>query len=97
MLALKAPLAAKRAPAPTSSVFGRAAAAVPADVRPRATRAALDSRFRNAETNALMAGTTMALLVLPDPGPLSPPLLKKLTLLVANDAMVVVLGPRAAP
>ena len=32
VLALRAPQAAKRAPAPTSSVFGRALAAVPGDV-----------------------------------------------------------------
>jgi hypothetical protein len=93
VLALKAPQAAKRAPAPTSSVFGRAAAAVPDDVRPRAPREALDTRFRNVETSALMSGTTMVLLVHPDPGGLPAPLLKSLDLLVASRSVVLALGP----
>jgi hypothetical protein len=83
VLALKAPQAAKRAPAPTSSVFGRAAAAVPADVRPRASREALATRFRNVETSALMSGTTMALVVHPDAGGLPPALQRSLDLVVA--------------
>lgn len=93
MLALRAPQAAKRAPAPTSSVFGRAARAVPDDVRPRTSREALASKVRNVETSALMAGTTMVLLVQPDPGPVPPTLRKTLELLVASKAVVVALGP----
>ena len=93
VLALKAPQAAKRAPAPRSSVFGRAAAAVPADVRPRASRETLDARFRNTETSALMAGTTMALVVHPDLGALPPPLRRTLDLLAAGGAVVLALGP----
>ena len=93
VLALKAPQAAKRAPAPTSSVYGRAAAAVPDDVRPRTSRETLDARFRNVETSALMAGTTMALLVHPDPGPVPAPLMRSLSLLVEAKAVVVALGP----
>lgn len=93
VLALKAPQAAKRAPAPTSSVFSRAARAVPADVRPRASREALLAKFRNVETSALMSGTTMVLLVTPDRGELPPDLLRTLQLLVAAKAVVVALGP----
>ncbi|MFN2539636.1 MAG: hypothetical protein ABR549_15990 [Mycobacteriales bacterium] len=93
VLALKAPQAAKRAPAPTSSVFGRAARAVPDDVRPRTSREALVAKFRNVETSALMAGTSMVLVVTPDAGPLPPQLLRTLDLLVAAKAVVVVLGP----
>ncbi len=93
VLKLKAPQASKRAPAPTSSVFGRAAAAVPGDVRPPTTRDALDARFRNVETSALMSGTTMALVVLPDPGAVPASLLRGLNLLVAAKAVAVVLGP----
>jgi hypothetical protein len=100
VLALKEPQAAKRAPAPRSSVFGRAAAAVPADVRPRTTREALDARFRSVETSALMAGTTITLLVLPDADPVPPALRRSLELIVSAGAVVVVLGrelPRDVP
>jgi hypothetical protein len=93
VLKLKAPQASKRAPAPTSSVFGRARAAVPADVRPPASTEALSSRFRNVETTALMAGTTMVLAVLPDAGPLPPGLMRSLELVIASKAVVVALGP----
>jgi hypothetical protein len=93
VLALKTPQAAKRAPAPTSSVFGRAAAAVPDDVRPRASRESLATRFRNVETSALMSGTTMVLLVSPDPGGLPPALLRSMELLVTSKAVVLALGP----
>jgi hypothetical protein len=93
VLALKAPQAAKRAPAPTSSVFGRAARAVPDDVRPRTSREALAGKFRNVETSALMSGTSMVLLVTPDPGPLDPTVMRSLQLLVSAKAVVVALGP----
>jgi len=93
VLALKAPQAAKRAPAPTSSVFGRAARAVPDDVRPRTSREALAAKFRNVETSAMMSGTSMVLVVTPDPGPLDEALQRSLELLVAARAVVVALGP----
>lgn len=93
VLALKVPHASKRAPAPRSSVFGRAAAAVPADVRRRTSRDALEARFRNVETSALMSGTTLALLVQPDRGPLPPTLQRSLQLMVAAKAVVLALGP----
>jgi len=93
ILKLKAPVVAQRAPAPTSSVYGRAAAAVPDDVRPSTSRADLDARFRNVETNALIARTTMGLVVLPDRGPVPAPLMHDLELLVASGAIVLVLGP----
>ena len=92
VLKLKAPEASKRAPAPTSSVFGRARAAVPDDVRPAATREALGARFRNVETTALMSGTTMMLAVLPDPRTVPPELARSMELLVAANAVVVALG-----
>lgn len=93
VLRLKAPQAAQRAPAPVSSVYGRAAAACPDDVRTAASREALDARFRNVETTAMMSGTTMALVVLPDPGSVPARLLHGLQLLVVSGAQVLVLGP----
>lgn len=93
VLKLRAPVTAQRAPAPRSSVYGRAAAAVPADVRPPGSREALGARFRNVETTALMTGTTMALVVLPDKGPIPTSLQRSLELLVAAKAAVLVLGP----
>lgn len=93
VLKLKAPEVSKRAPAPTSSVFGRAAAAVADDVRPATGREALSARFRNVETTALMSGTTMVLVVIPDKGLVPPTLMRSLNLLVAAKAVAVVLGP----
>jgi hypothetical protein len=93
VLRLRAPQVSKRAPAPTSSVFGRAAAAVPGDVRPSTSREALGARFRNVETTALMSGTSMVLVVLPDEGPVAASLMRSLELLVAAKAVVVALGP----
>ena len=93
VLALRAPAAAKRAPAPTSSVFGRAAAAVPMDAHQPTTRKALTGRFGSVETSALMPGTTLALLVLPEPGPPPPALMLSCDLLARSGAVVVLLGP----
>ncbi len=93
VLRLRAPQVSQRAAAPRTSVYGRAAAAVPGDVRPPATRAVLEARFRNVETSALMVGTTMALVVLPDEGVVPEGLMRSLELLVAARASVLVLGP----
>lgn len=93
VLRLKAPEVSKRAPAPTSSVYGRAAAAVSSDVQKPATREALAVRFRNVETTALMSGTTMALFVTPDAGRVPGPVMRTLELLVAAKAVAVALGP----
>ena len=93
VLALRAPEAAKRAPAPRSSVHGRAAAAVPDDAHPPTPREQLLGRFRNAETTALMAGTSLCLVVLPTRGPPPSDLDRSLRLLVTAGATVVVLGP----
>ena len=93
VLALRAPHQAKRAPTPTSSVFGRAAAAVPEDARPPAPRSAIVGRFRSVETSALLPGTSMALFVLPTPGPPPAALLRTAQLLVDAGAAVVLLGP----
>lgn len=91
--ALKAPETAKRAPAPTTSVYGRAARAVPDDVHPPATREVLAGRFRSVETSALLPGTAMALVVLPTRGAVPPELLASMQQLVATGARVVLLGP----
>ncbi len=93
VLALRAPAVAKRAPAPVSSVFGRAAAAVPLDAHQPATRAALNGRFGSVETSALMSGTSMALVVLPDAGAPSAALQRTCDLLVRAGAVVLILGP----
>jgi hypothetical protein len=94
VLALRAPQAAKRAPAPTSSVFRRAVAAVPHDAHPPTARTTLQGRFRTVETSALLPGTTMALLWLPDLGQGTVPsaLQQSCQLLVDGGATVVVLG-----
>ena len=94
VLALRAPKAAKRAPAPTSSVFGRAAAAVPADAHPPTSRTTLEGRFRTVETSALLPGTSMALLWLPKVhrGAVPAPLYRSCEMLVTAGAKVVVLG-----
>ncbi len=93
VLALKAPQAAKRAPAPTSSVYGRAAAALPADVQAASSQQVLAARFRNVETSALVSGTSMALVILPTAGPVPSDLRRSMSLLVAAGAVVVILGP----
>lgn len=93
VLALRTPAAAKRAPAPTSSVFGRAAAAVPLDAHQPATRKALAHRFGSVETSALLPGTTLVLAVLPDPGAAPPALLRTFDLLTRGGAVVLLLGP----
>ena len=93
VLALRAPAVANRAPAPTSSVFGRAAAAVPRDAHQPAARVALNGRFSSVETSALLSGTSMALVVLPDAGAPSASLQRTCDLLVRAGAVVVLLGP----
>jgi hypothetical protein len=93
VLALRAPQAAKRAPAPTSSVFGRALAAVPADAHPPTARATLQGRFRSVETSALLPGTSMCLVVLPTVGSIPAQLLRSCEMMVNAGATVVMLGP----
>lgn len=90
--ALREPQAAKRAPAPRSSVFGRAAAAVPDDTHPPAGRSVLAARLRSVETSALLPGTTLALLVVPS-GAVAAELAPSCDQLVRGGATVVVLGP----
>ena len=90
--ALRAPQAAKRAPAPVSSVFGRAAAAVPGDTHPAAARSVLAARMRSVETSALLPGTTLALLVVPS-AQMAKDLAGSCEQLVRGGATVVVLGP----
>jgi hypothetical protein len=93
VLALRQPQAAKRAPAPTSSVFGRAAAAVPDDTHPPVSRETLQGRFRAVETSALLPGTTLTLVVLPTAGPPPPAVQHSCELIAAAGATVVLLGP----
>ena len=90
--ALREPTAATRAPAPVSSVFGRAAAAVPADSHPPADRTVLAARMRSVETSALLPGTTLALLVVPS-ARVAADLAASCEQLVRGGATVVVLGP----
>jgi hypothetical protein len=92
VLALKAPMAAKRAPAPTSSVYGRAAAAVPGDVRPAATTDVLTTRLRSVETSALLPGTTLTLVVTPQPGRVPDETARTCTDLASAGAVAVCLG-----
>lgn len=90
--ALRAPQAAKRAPAPRSSVFGRAAAAVPGDTHSPVDRAVLAARLRSVETSALLPGTTLALLVVPSVV-VAAELAVSCEQMVRGGATVVVLGP----
>lgn len=92
VLALKAPQAAQRAPAPRSSVYGRAAAAVPSDVRQAAASTVLAARLRSVETSALLPGTALALLVSPVPRRLPDETQRCAELLAAAGATVVALG-----
>jgi hypothetical protein len=93
VLALRAPQAAKRAPAPTSSVFGRALAAVPADAHPPTPRKTLEGRFRSVETSALLPGTSMALIVLPTTGNPPAQLVRSCEMMVKSGATAMLLGP----
>jgi hypothetical protein len=93
VLALRAPQAAKRAPAPRSSVYGRAAMAVPADVRQAAPAEVLTARLRSVETSALLPGTTLALFVSPTPRLLPGETARSCALLSAAGCTVVALGP----
>lgn len=98
VLALKAPQAAKRAPAPRSSVYGRAAAAVPDDVRQAARSSVLEARLRSVETSALLPGTSMALVVSPSARTLPPDTARSVDLLAGSGCTVLSLGrdlPRA--
>ena len=90
--ALRAPQAAKRAPAPRSSVFGRAAAAVPDDTHLPADRSVLQARLRSVETSALLPGTSLALLVVPS-ARVAAELASSCEQMVRGGATVVVLGP----
>ena len=93
VLALKAPQAAKRAPAPRSSVYGRAAAAVPGDVRQAARSTVLEARLRTVETSALLPGTSLALVVSPVPRALPGETARSCELLAAAGTTVLALGP----
>ena len=93
VMALRAPQAAKRAPAPRSSVYGRAAAAVPGDVRQAAPSSVLEARLRTVETSALLPGTTMALVVSPLAGALPEAVVRSVEQLSRAGGTVVALGP----
>ncbi len=94
LLALRQPGAAKRAPAPRSSVWSRTSSAVPGEVQQAASRALLAPRVRNAETTALLPGTSLVLLLVPDEGPLPPSLQRSTGLVAGTGCPVVVLGPQ---
>lgn len=93
VLALRTPQAARRAPAPRSSVYGRAAAAVPSDVRQAAVAEVLAARLRSVETSAMLPGTSLALVVSPLPRRLPDDIARSCDLLVKAGASVVALGP----
>lgn len=93
VLALRTPQAAQRAPAPRSSVYGRAAAAVPSDVRQAAVAEVLAARLRSVETSAMLPGTSLALVVSPLPRRLPDDIARSCDLLVKAGASVVALGP----
>lgn len=90
--ALRAPEAAQRAPAPRSSVFGRAAAAVPGDAHAPVDGTVLAARLRSVETSALLPGTTLALIVVPSTGVVAE-LEASCAQMARNGATVVLLGP----
>lgn len=92
LMALKAPKGDERAPAPRSSVYGRAAAAVPGDVRQAAVTDVLTARLGTVETSALLPGTALALVVTPV-APLPEAFALTCQLIVDNGATVVALGP----
>lgn len=95
LLALRAPRGEQRRPAPRSSVYGRAAAAVPADVRQPAVADVLAARLAGVESSALLPGTALALVVTPV-SPLPPPFALSCQRLVDGGATVVALGPELA-
>lgn len=91
--ALRQPEELRRGPTPTSSVYGRAAAAVPQDVRRPTSRPALQGWFRTVETSALQAGTALLLVVLPDAGVAPPDVLDTATTVVRSGGKAVLMGP----
>ncbi|MCW2623165.1 MAG: hypothetical protein JWL64_2767 [Frankiales bacterium] len=92
--ALKLPTSAvTRSPTPGSSVYGRAAASVPDAVRGRLSKDALLRRFRTLETSVRLPGTTLLLLVLPDPGPPPAEQLHLAQAVARLGARTVLLGP----
>lgn len=93
LFALRQPKAAQRAAAPRASVHGRAARAAPADVGPGAPRASLLGRFRSAEADAVLRGTSLVLAVVPERGPVSAALLRALSVCVQAGGNALVLGP----
>jgi hypothetical protein len=98
--ALQIPSAAHRAAAPRSSVYSRAAAAVPDEVRGPFDREALTRRFRTVETSVLLPGTSLLLHVLPDRGDAPAEFVRTATTLAGSGARAVLLGaemPRHVP
>ena len=95
LLALKAPRGEQRRPAPRSSVYGRAAAAVPSDVRPPAAADVLAARLASIETSAALPGTALALVVTPV-APLPPTSAARCRRMLDGGATVVALGPGLA-
>ena len=90
--ALKPPEAFSRSAAPVSSVFGRAAAAVPDDAHPAVTRDVVAQRIASLVTQLLLPGTTLVLMVVPDQRAATEAAAQG-SRLVDRGAVVVVLGP----
>ncbi len=89
--ALKPPEVAHRSAAPVSSVFGRAAAAVPADSHPPVPRGSV-ARMSGVVASALLPGTTLVLVVAPDAAAQAEAAAHGERLL-SSGAFVVMLGP----
>ncbi len=90
--ALKPPEVANRSAAPVSSVFVRAAAAVPADAHPPVPRGTVVARMSGVVASALLPGTTVVLVVAPDAAAQAEAAAHGERLL-ASGAVVVMLGP----
>ncbi len=92
LAALKQPEAPHRSAAPASSVYGRAAAAVPKDVHPVVHRSVLSTRLSSVAAQALLPGTSLVLVVVPgrQAADEALPLCRRL---VEAGAVAVVLGP----
>lgn len=92
LLAMKSPEAPNRSAAPNSSVYGRAAAAVPKDVHPAVQRSVVAARMSSVVAQALLPGTSLVLVVVPGRQAVLEAL-PHCRRLVASGAVAVLLGP----
>ncbi|MCW2715176.1 MAG: hypothetical protein JWN88_2223 [Frankiales bacterium] len=90
--ALKPPVPFSRSAAPVSSVFGRAAAAVPDDAHPAVGGEVVGQRIESLVTQLLLPGTALVLMVVPHRRAAAEAVGHG-SRLVDRGAVVVVLGP----